>query len=171
MIDWKEIEAEFACNHEEQKTVKFVKSNDLFAVVRQCTRCGHSSSQLKQSSYNLSTLPLRDDELDKQWQKKKEARRQELFIKHAASQTWLERYNTYLQTEHWQQLKHRVFTRDSFICQNCFRKLNSATAVCHHLDYRGLGETGHSFAFECVTLCDNCHVDRHPHLQGNGHAR
>lgn len=73
-------------------------------------------------------------------------------------------------SKRWRQLRRAVIQRDQFRCQNCFRKITDTTAHVHHTSYVGFRRLGKSFAFECVTLCANCHIEFHPHMSDIGGA-
>jgi hypothetical protein len=171
MIDiTKVLESEFDCTHEDTRIVKHIMANNAVMVIRQCCRCGRSiGGAMPQKGLDLDALPLRDDALLREWHDKQQARREQLRILHYGDNedTWWERvYQPYMRSENWYALRRRVIYRDNFACQDCFSRITESTAHVHHTSYKGLKETGESFAFECVTLCPRCHHRVHPHMNG-----
>ena len=161
------IEEEFGCAHENTSVVKASMSNGAIMVKHQCLRCGWSGGNaLPHKSLDLERIPLRDEQLPQDWYALKNERRAQLRLQLYPDQNewWTVVYEPYLQSDHWKALRRRVLSRDSFLCQNCFRHVLDSTAHIHHLSYKGLRETGESFAFECVTLCRHCHERVHPHM-------
>lgn len=75
---------------------------------------------------------------------------------------WWEKYNQYLASPHWTNLRKNVINRDNCRCQNCFIPVTEESAHVHHTSYVGFNRLGYSYAFECVTLCRKCHVEFHP---------
>lgn len=78
---------------------------------------------------------------------------------------WQDRYNKYLQTEHWQTVRLKVFNRDGGQCVMCKGELTIETMVCHHISYRLYNRFGYADPYECRTLCHDCHSLQHPHLK------
>lgn len=76
--------------------------------------------------------------------------------KNHIGQFWTE-YNAYLNSEHWQHIRHQVLQRDE-LCQVCFR-MDSTQA--HHLSYASFKKYGMSFAIECIGVCSSCHDNLH----------
>lgn len=158
---------DFACDHADQRVVKYRTANGSYQIVKQCLCCGaKTTNALPHRDYDVAALPEFDQVLRDEWWQEQYTRRQQqqAEARAAARQTFFVDEDEYLQSEHWQQLRRRVLVRDGFRCQNCFCKVTDATAHCHHISYKGLRSVGHSFAFECVTLCRACHEDYHPHM-------
>lgn len=66
-------------------------------------------------------------------------------------------YQTYLQSEKWQNIRQAVLKRDNFRCRLCGSNYNLQV---HHINgrYRFKEETAlHSL----ITLCDRCHETIH----------
>lgn len=55
-----------------------------------------------------------------------------------------------------------VLARDQYTCQSCGSKHN--LQVHHHSKFSDIDITAHSFVFNGVTLCSECHAQRHPEL-------
>jgi 5-methylcytosine-specific restriction endonuclease McrA len=161
---------ELACDHAIQRVVKYRTANGSYQVIKQCVRCGaKTTSALPHRDYDLDALPEFDRALRDEWWQAELSRRQQARneARAEARQTFFANEDEYLKSDHWRQLRRRVLVRDGFRCQNCFCKVTDATAQVHHLHgvgYEGLRRVGHSFAFECVTLCRMCHEDYHPHM-------
>lgn len=96
-------------------------------------------------------------------EKEQEERAREWRIRQdAENQTWWDKYTLYLNSPHWVNLRLAVIQRDNHKCQNCFRPVTEKGAHVHHTSYVGFNRLGYSYAFECVTLCSQCHVNFHP---------
>lgn len=67
----------------------------------------------------------------------------------------IQEYSSYLQTEEWRNLRHKVLNRDNFVCQSCLIK--KATQV-HHLTYERIYS---ECAFDLVSICEECHGKIH----------
>ncbi len=72
-------------------------------------------------------------------------------------------YQTYLNSNEWQETRQRIFKRDNFRCVKCGESKNLQV---HHITYENLGEEKDA---DLVTLCDKCHksthdLDIHDHL-------
>ena len=164
---WQVAEQEYDCHHEDVKLVRRVVDGGVVHVWRQCQQCGHGLGAASKKGLDIDNLPLWDDELRQSWEDRKRQRANELREEVSASfnvEDW-EEYGEYRQSDHWKALRRKVIARDHFQCQNCFCRVTEGSAHVHHISYDGLRNVGHSFAFECVTLCRSCHVDYHPHMQ------
>lgn len=144
------------CEHATTKVVRFVKKNGAITVRKQCQKCGQSvGSDLKKSLYNVDELPEWDNVLLEQYRAAKSSAYQEAAITNRRE--WMKQYDEYLNSELWRELRIKVLTRDNYKCQNCFRDVSVDSAQIHHVSYEGYKNLGHSFAFELLTLCKNCH--------------
>lgn len=164
------VEQEFACDHAKTKVVRFTQRNGVIIVRRQCQRCGAQvGGNLPKAEYNPDKLPEWDDSIKNRWWEARGQRSQELYEQERKVENadWFRRYNVYLNSEHWQQLRRRVIARDNFRCQNCFCRVTDDSAQVHHISYDGYKRLGQSFAFECITLCYSCHRRFHAET-GNG---
>ena len=169
---WQQVEEEFKCDHAKEQVVKHIVGSGLIQVKKQCLHCGEfTSNSLKQANYNLANLPYADLEKQAEYRSRKsaayEAKRTEQLnnLQGEGSDQWWAKYNRYLRSHHWEQLRASVIRRDSFCCQNCFKFVDESSAHVHHVSYTGFNRVGKSFAFECVTLCRDCHIEFHPHMQ------
>ena len=162
---YEKVEGEFSHEHTPFPT-KQEKSNGVVCVVLQCSSCGERIREVSKSLYNVESLPWFDESLREMTQNKKHARRQELMadriVDHEEqSLAWWDKYNAYLKTPQWAALRRNVIRRDNCKCQNCFRTVTEEMAHVHHTSYVGFNRLGYSYAFECVTLCRNCHTNFH----------
>lgn len=71
----------------------------------------------------------------------------------------VERYHTYLASDHWSELRIKKFQRVGFSCEACGSKKK---LQAHHINYRDL--------YDCTTddllaLCDFCHASLHAILK------
>jgi len=171
---WVEYAKLTFCDHAETRPTKAIKSNNTVCVYIQCAKCGLKLKEAPKKEYDVESLPPFDAALRDKTIADKEAllqqmqqERQEQAAREAAENVdpYRKRYDDYLQSEHWRTLRRKVIARDHFQCQNCFCRVTEGSAHVHHVSYDGLRNVGHSFAFECVTLCRTCHVDYHPHMQ------
>lgn len=155
------------CEHRTTRPTRAVKSNGVVCVYLQCQQCGEKVREVGKRDYDVDRLPMFDEALrDRMRRQFTEARQATFEAQRTERDTqWRQRYGEYLRSAHWQTLRRRVIARDGFHCQNCFCKVSDTTAHVHHLSYDGFNSVGHSFAFECVTLCRACHEDYHPHMQ------
>jgi 5-methylcytosine-specific restriction endonuclease McrA len=169
------VEQEFACDHKRTRAVRFTQRNGVSVVRCQCQRCGAQvGSNLPKADYNVDRLPEWDESLKTKWWDARNQRSKELYEQErdAKNAEWWRRYDLYLHSPQWQRLKKVVLERDNYICQNCRRKVIpniypvSNRAEVHHLSYDGFNRVGESFAFECVTLCHDCHRRYHGKEQG-----
>lgn len=161
---------EVQCEHTEVTATKARKSNGVVCVYLQCCECGEKTKEAPKTQYDLDRLPWFDEDFRERQRKRnaeiyKKLRQQKADEIRAEvedrSAEWWAGYNAYLASTHWAQLRRRIIHRDQFRCQNCFSKVTDGNAQVHHLSYVGYNRLGYSFAFECVTLCRNCHKDYH----------
>jgi len=169
------VEQEFTCDHAQTKVVRFTQRNGVAVVRCQCQRCGAQvGNNLPKNEHNVARLPEWNESLRERWWQARSARSQEIYEQErdAKNAEWWRKYNAYLRSEQWQRLKKLVLKRDNYTCQNCYRKVApniyavSDRAEVHHLSYDGLNRTGESFAFECTTLCHDCHRRYHGQEKG-----
>lgn len=177
MSDWNyygELERRTACDHEQTEPKRYKKQNGVVCVCLQCRRCGEKIREVAKRDYDVDTLPWLNEAYRDKVRARKEEIRKELVAKEQEKwkraqedkqAEWQRMYETYLRSSHWAQLRRRVIQRDNFECQDCFRRVTDATAHVHHISYVGLNRVGRSFAFECVTLCAEHHIEFHPHMQ------
>lgn len=165
------------CSHEETRPTRRTKSNGTDVVTIQCLTCGSSLGEKPKRLFNVPSLPEWDQELQDRcnnqikqaWKERAEQSRIERELQELQRRAdfeekrleYKEDYHEYLESPHWKQLRRRVIVRDNFHCQNCFCHVTDATAQVHHLSYAAYQRLGKSFAFECVTLCEQCHKDYH----------
>ncbi len=166
------VEHEFECKHEHTRVVVFTDSLGREHVRKQCQRCGAHCGDEKKNGYNLASLPRWDECLRDAWYNRKRLRTDELRAEIASHDASVkvnakQAYREYLQSPQWKRVKKAVLERDRYICQNCFRKVEPniyptpTRAEVHHKHYTGLDTVGETFAFECVTLCHDCHRRYH----------
>lgn len=66
-----------------------------------------------------------------------------------------QRYDDYLQSNHWKSLRKKALSRDGHRCAACY---SSENLHVHHLRYRHLYDVTKG---DLVTLCANCHNKAH----------
>lgn len=64
----------------------------------------------------------------------------------------------YFETEHWQNLRSRVYSFHNGICQMCNRLVKFEDCNIHHKTYKFLGNEG---VRQLMLLCENCHQEIH----------
>ena len=68
------------------------------------------------------------------------------------------RYQRYIRSKQFKEVKKIVEERDGGECQVCGRtRQNGISLSCHHRVYRHLYEGGEAEAGDCITLCSICH--------------
>lgn len=70
----------------------------------------------------------------------------------ADSRTWKEKYQLYIQSPEWKQIRSRKITACGSVCEIC-NKFCSSLQV-HHLHYRTVGEERNE---DLMVVCKNCH--------------
>lgn len=69
-----------------------------------------------------------------------------------------ELHKKYIKTKKFEKVKQAVFERDGHKCVICGRTEN---LVCHHTNYRHLGQGNQSEIDDCITICQLEHVCLH----------
>ena len=145
----------YDCSHPETQLRRRTHSNGTVHYQDQCLRCGNglrcfkSTAAEVREAYNNGGIPDFDHNL------------RENFLAQARSlwedgrQQRAEEYDEYLLTAEWRGLRARILARDHGICQGCLEQ--KATQV-HHETYSHIRA---EFAFELVSLCDECHARLH----------
>jgi hypothetical protein len=82
--------------------------------------------------------------------------------KNMSQHTPNQRYQAYLESEHWKNLRWGCFVRDGKRCCHCNSKKN---LNAHHLNYRNLTDC---YLSDVMTLCRGCHDAIHLHMGTNG---
>lgn len=167
---WEEVQKQTTCAHEHSRATRATKSNGVVCVYIQCTACGEKVKEVSKKDFNVNILPsfnenlrtiMRErsqavrDEVRDRWQEEYDRERE-----NKDSEFW-KAYTIYLNSEHWRNLRRIVLKRDECRCQNCFCSVSESSAHVHHTSYVGFQRLGYSFAFECVTLCRDCHSAYH----------
>jgi len=128
--------------------------NGVTVVTKQCLTCGRSLGNVKKDQFDISKLPQFDDVRYDNWSREFNEWRAEEQRKFKTKESeWFLQYTKYLQSDHWQQLRRLVLSRDP-ICQRCFV---NRSQQAHHVSYEGYKKYGFSFAVECAGMCTVCH--------------
>ena len=70
-----------------------------------------------------------------------------------------QRYNDYLQSDHWKQLRLSVLKRANFKCERCASdKIITDAHHVHHINYRNLIDVGMT---DLMAVCERCHKKIH----------
>ena len=164
------IHERFDCDCSQIHAVRRQIADGRIMVYEQCQRCGRSPKSLKKADFDIETMPWFNEKLVEQYDQQRRcayevAREKWLSDQETARQDknteWWEKYNKYLHSQHWHDMRQKVLERDQHVCQACLR--NKATQV-HHLSYALYEQLGKSAAFELVSICYSCHRAIHPHL-------
>jgi hypothetical protein len=153
------------CAHERKTRVWSEFAGDLMErgarrLREQCADCGKLLPVFLKHSIATPATPDVDLEgareaLRKEqefWRQRWDSRlRQANEEREQENQRWWDRYNAYLQTDEWLDLRARVLGRARNICEGCHER--QATAV-HHLSYEHVTE---EFLWELVAICETCH--------------
>lgn len=150
-----------SCKHENQIATRRILANGVITVSMQCQECGSGFSREK-SKFKVNELPPFDESIKEQYrneQSEKYDRLRRQFEEEQASRTgeWWNRYNSYLNSTHWRNVRVLVLRRDLY-CQVCFE---SKSTQAHHLTYHSFNRWGMSFPVECVGVCEKCHGNLH----------
>jgi hypothetical protein len=136
---------------------KTISGGAIYASV-QCLTCGKNVRFVPKNTVKFCCIPLFDEALE-EWGKqqvdeffKKRQQRYEFNRQNHVGEFW-EKYNAYLQSYHWSEIRRQVLERDNW-CQACFEQ---AATQAHHLSYDSFKRYGISFAIECVGVCKACH--------------
>lgn len=177
MPDWslgEAIQAIQTCQHQQTRPTRATKSNGVVCVYVQCVKCGEKVKEVSKRDFNVDILPAFNDELRRRHREKKEQDRKQVVERwqfereqeqEAKESEFWRKYSAYLRSAHWKRLRLNVLRRDDYRCQNCFDPVTESTAHVHHMSYVGFQRLGYSFAFECVTLCRECHEAFHGGLE------
>ena len=150
---------------------KYTKAHGVEVVRPQCIFCGGTAQEVSKKDYDLAELPeFSEDFRRRGWDLAQAERSGQADIQRAIVQQradsenrrWWDDYNLYLASMEWRMLRRRILERDKDCCQGC---LKTQGVEVHHLSYEMYNATGHSMAFECVTLCRECHERIHPHMK------
>lgn len=67
-------------------------------------------------------------------------------------------HKKYIRTKEFEEVRQAVFKRDGYRCVICHRTEN---LVCHHCNYKFLGQHNQNEIDNCVTLCQKDHLNHH----------
>jgi len=70
-------------------------------------------------------------------------------------------YEDYLKTEHWRQLRERIYQERNGICERCGRELDGVFEV-HHKSYKSVG---HEADTSLMLVCPECHRGIHAEMK------
>lgn len=143
------------CPHEVLQPRRRMIAGGHFQVREQCLSCGEAVGRAHSKLNYLSIDDFDEDLLSNRIINEERARWDIVtnYIKSIELKEleWKKSYNTYLSSENWRKLRHRVFKRANGVCEGC--GLNGATEV-HHLTYENFGN---EFLFELIAICKPCH--------------
>lgn len=129
--------------------------NDRNVIYEQCTHCGWTNKNKPKKIINAEIRGCYQKEYDDEWY---ERRNQEYnwFNNSAEPQTnfWV-RYNVYLASNEWKNIRIKIFERDSNLCQIC--KIKPAEQV-HHTTYKNVFKEKLE---DLIAVCTECHEKHH----------
>ena len=146
-----EIEARFACAHENREIRHRIIKDNRPTYVSQCVRCGHTSTPVKAAEVKRLgiEIPEYDYRRQEHWHRAKslayEIARNRLKTEMEAE------YSTYRKSPAWEALREKVFERCDNKCELCEK--SQATEV-HHLTYERIGKEELS---DLLGVCRPCH--------------
>jgi len=62
----------------------------------------------------------------------------------------------------WDELRRKVYERDNYTCQDQDCKATDTKLNAHHIIFKSKG--GSDSLDNLITLCESCHIKKHPHL-------
>lgn len=151
------------CTHPNSIVCKYQRTDGVWIVRKQCLDCGGYCGDVKKNLHDLDKLPEWSTELVEEREQAAreyyEERRRDLqwtweSDREEESRHWWEKYERYLKSPEWAIIRQRVRIRDSAICQAC---LDQPAVQVHHLSYHNYNKTGHTFAHDCIAVCQRCH--------------
>lgn len=135
-----------------------VTSSGYLVVRKQCDKCDYILSEspkkkdIKDFDLLVSTGEIKEILPDDNW-KEYEMSRQLKINEQRLNQK--EKYNEYLKSEKWYNIRKLVLKRDNFLCQGC---LESEATEVHHKNYVHLFD---EILFDLVSVCKSCHIKIH----------
>lgn len=67
--------------------------------------------------------------------------------------------------ENWKNISAFIKKRDDYTCTTCGKKFPACSPYLHVHHIIPLSKGGTNEASNLTTLCYQCHVDNHPHMQ------
>lgn len=146
------------CAHEEQATVARTYGNGASAAWLQCVACGGGIRAVK-TSIPLAELPPWSGELQERFRSaaREEIERRQNAVameREARGADWWARYDAYLLTPRWQELRRRVLARSRGLCEAFMDGCNRTATEVHHLTYDHVGDEP---IFDLAAVCHRCH--------------
>lgn len=158
---WTYQESEQCCKNPYEIITIDHKSNGNIALYYQCTNCGGSSNRTKPLSRKKYGEQIRSEFSNSMFEKYHENKRSEGKIL-AERKSWYNKtnsrrykYQKYLTSEKWKNIREKVKERDNFLCQQC--KLKKAEEV-HHLNYENVFNEKME---DLISVCSECHMELH----------
>jgi len=148
---WREVQAEYACEHELTEIRRRRDSLDRPHAVRQCLRCGANRGGVSRATVpQFDTLPAYDETKQAAYESemRNEVERRALAGSGERKQSYLD----YLLTPRWRALRSLVLARDNHLCQCC---LTATATEVHHTTY---AHRGAERAWELQSCCHDCHL-------------
>ena len=152
------------CEHETVELRARTISNGAIQHVDQCITCGKAAGMPVKREPGLTPPPW-DTEIAESLRRDRQSLAEDM-IRDAIERQREElgahtrRYDMYLKSEEWAKKRRAVLERDGGICRGCLSR--PATQV-HHLTYENIYN---EFAFELVSICDQCHERVHADRRG-----
>ncbi len=151
------------CTHQDKKIpIKVIISDGRTQVRLFCPICCKMDSKIeKQDHYDLNKLPTKNmtdyHNYRNRINESEKEEVQELLSKlyQGKYDILIDRYQKYLLSNEWRDIRKLALERDRYICQIC----NKVAEEVHHLTYAHLG---HEYLFELVSLCQDCHETQYP---------
>ncbi len=146
-----EIEARFACPHVTEEIRHRIIKDGRPTYVRQCVRCGHTSTPIKASvvTQGGGDIPEYDYHLEERWRTAKSLAYE--AVRKAIKPQLKAEYEAYLRSQEWMAIRASVFERCGGVCEIC---KEAPAEEAHHLTYERIGRENLS---DLMGVCKPCH--------------
>jgi len=142
------------CEHNDKVVVYKEDSAGRRMYRMQCTRCGYTTSNIKQDPAVIRfASPWADDQLYRELLYNIETQTNE-EIKRRAEQTRRQQYTSYLNTKEWQTKRKAVLERDGYTCQARLEGCTGRATQVHHKTYQHIYSEP---LFDLEAVCIHCH--------------
>ena len=157
---YRAIEEKYSCSHDVQELRKREIKNGAISYVKQCVRCGNTSTPIKKvialHQACANEIKEYDYVMAERWRAAKSHEYQHCY-KELAPLLKTE-YEKYLKSEKWQSKRLQVIAREEDTCEIC---AEFPVEEVHHLTYVRLGNENLE---DLMGLCFICHKIIHNKL-------
>ncbi len=146
------------CFNPDTVIARKIREDGKYNLRKYCMNCQKFQGPVISSkNKDVSIYPIEEEsrednsEYSSLFQRLTEAKRR------ASSKNWHERYEQYLKSSDWKELRAKVLERDNMQCKSC--GCSEATEV-HHLTYDGYN-AGFTPLWQLESVCRPCHESIH----------